>query len=125
MPAFLERVSQYIYTHYKDNLSELCIVLPNRRAQLFLKNHLSIAYGKPVWAPKIFSIEDFIADLSGSDIMDNLSTAFEFYSVYSNIEKDKAQSVDEFLQWAPTLLHDFNEMDKYLVNADGLFASLR
>jgi ATP-dependent helicase/nuclease subunit B len=121
MQPFLEKLANYIHTYYGDKLPDLCLVLPNRRAKLFLRNKLANAYGKPIWAPQIFSIEDFIAELAGAKNMDNLSAAFEFYTVYKEIEQDKAESMDDFLQWAPTLLHDFNELDQYLVNSQALF----
>ena len=121
MQPFLEKLANYIHQHYAEKLSELCIVLPNRRAKLFLKNYISAVFGKPVWAPQIFSVEDFIAELSGAESMDSLTAAFEFYAVYAEIEKEKAQTVDDFLQWAPTLLNDFNEIDQYLVEANAMF----
>lgn len=121
MQPFLQNLATYLKRHYSDTISEVCIVMPNRRAKLFLKNFLSTAFDTPIWAPQIFSIEDFILDLSGAESLDSLSSAFEFYTVYSEIEGEKAQSVDDFLQWAPTLLHDFNELDQYLVNAKDLF----
>ncbi len=121
MQPFLEKLAHYVHSHYGEKLSELCLVLPNRRAKIFFKNYLSTVYSQPVWSPTIFSIEDFISELSGSESIDTLSLAFEFYSVYQKIEQEKAQPVDDFLQWAPTLLHDFNEMDQYLVDATALF----
>ena len=124
MQPFLQKLANYIKQHYSESVSELCIVLPNRRAKLFLKNYLSTSFNQPIWTPQIFSIEDFISEVAGAQSMDALTTAFEFYSVYSTMEGEKAQSVDDFLQWAPTLLHDFNEMDQYLVDANALFSYL-
>ena len=124
MQKFLDRVSAYLLRHYADKLDQLCIVLPNRRAKLFLKNSIGQVFQKPIWSPAIFSIEDFIVELSPSNPIDSLSAVFEFYQVYCAIEKDKAQSMDDFLQWAPTLLNDFNEIDLYLVDATALFSYL-
>jgi len=124
MQSFLAQLTDYIHQHYSDNLSKLCLVLPNRRAKLFLRNFISNKFDQPIWAPEIYSIEDFIAQLTDSEPMDSLTAIFEFYSVYCKIEKSKSQSIDDFLQWAPTLLHDFNEIDQYLVDAPALFGYL-
>ncbi|MBL0046504.1 MAG: PD-(D/E)XK nuclease family protein [Bacteroidetes bacterium] len=121
MQPFLKKLATYIHTHYAQNLSEVCVVLPSRRAKVFLKEHLSNVFDKPVWAPQLYSIEDFISELADAESLDSLSTLFEFYTVYVEIEKTEAQSLDDFLQWAPTLLQDFNELDQYLVNAKELF----
>ncbi len=121
MQPFLDKLARYIHTHYAQNLSDVCVVLPSRRAKVFLKAHLSEVFDKPVWAPQLFSIEDFIAELVEGESLDSLSALFEFYEVYTGIEKEEAQSLDDFLQWAPTLLNDFNELDQYLVNAPDLF----
>lgn len=121
MQPFLDKLARYIHTHYAQNLSEVCVVLPSRRAKVFLKAQLSEVFDKPVWAPHLFSIEDFIASLVEGESLDSLSALFEFYEVYTNVEKEEAQSLDDFLQWAPTLLNDFNELDQYLVNAPDLF----
>ena len=42
MQAFLYQVAQTIEQNYKENLDKLCIVLPNKRGALFLKNHLNV-----------------------------------------------------------------------------------
>jgi ATP-dependent helicase/nuclease subunit B len=124
MQVFLEKLALFVHQHYGANIQNLCLVLPNKRAKLFLKNHLASVYKQPIWAPTIFSIEDFIVELSGAENLDSLSSAFEFYAVYKSIEKENAQAFDDFLQWAPTLLNDFNEIDQYLVDAAALFAYL-
>ncbi len=121
MQPFLQKLAAYIYTHYPSKVSELCIVLPNKRAKIFLLHYLSKEFGKPIWAPAIYSIEDFISQLNGSQAIDEVTACFEFYTVYSKIEGDQAQSFDEFLTWAPTLLHDFNELDQYLIDTTALF----
>ena len=40
------------------------------------------------------------------------------------MEKEKTQSFEEFLKWAPQLLADFNDVDRYMIDADELFSYL-
>lgn len=121
MTSFLEKTADHIIQNYRNCISEVCIVLPNRRAGIFFKTILSKKLQAPFWSPDVFSTEDFIENLSDSQIADSTSLLFHLYDVYQQIEQDKAQSFDDFLAWGTVLLHDFNEMDRYLVDPDSLF----
>ncbi|MEO5645436.1 MAG: PD-(D/E)XK nuclease family protein [Bacteroidia bacterium] len=124
MDDFLHKVSDYIFSSYGEKIDDLCIVLPNRRAGLFLKEHLSKNSGKPIWSPEIFSIEDFIWELSGMKKADTAEQLYIFYSIYKKAEKEKAETFELFCKWAPTLLNDFNETDAYLADTEKLFGNL-
>lgn len=124
MESFLEKTAKHIFDTYKDNLDDLCIVLPNRRASLFLRKHLASLIGKNIWSPQIYSIEDFIKHFSPAQLINNLSTAFELFEVHKIIEGEKAQQFDEFYKWGATLIQDFNEIDQHLVPADKLYSYL-
>lgn len=124
MRAFLDKTAEYIYNTWGDDLGKLCIVLPNRRAGLFLKKNLGKYAAKTIWSPAIFSIEDFITSLSGMNVIDPVYLQFELFKVYREIEGDKAKEYSEFLKWGRILLNDFNEIDKYLVDPGKLFEFL-
>ncbi|HET6989752.1 MAG TPA: PD-(D/E)XK nuclease family protein, partial [Bacteroidia bacterium] len=124
MDGFLRKVSDYIFSSYGEKIDDLCIVLPNRRAGLFLKKHFSEHSKTPIWSPDIFSVEDFIWELSGLKKADVAEQLFIFYSVYKKSEGKKAESFEEFCKWAPTLLNDFNETDSYLADTEKLFGNL-
>ncbi len=124
METFLGKTAQHIFKNYTDEISDLCIVLPNRRASLFLRKHLAQLFKKNIWSPQIFSIEDFVFELSGLTIIDNTSLLFELYEIHKIITKDKAQEFDEFTKWAQVLVQDFNEIDQHLANAKSIFSYL-
>ncbi|MCD4773659.1 MAG: PD-(D/E)XK nuclease family protein [Bacteroidales bacterium] len=124
MQSFLEKTGDYIINNIDENISDICIVLPNRRASLFLKKHISNKISKPVWSPEIFSIEDFICKLSGYRIIDRISLLFEFYETHKTIEGKDVQEFENFMEWGSVLLHDFNEIDQYLVDPEKLFGYL-
>ncbi len=124
MIPFLQQTAQYLVSEFRDDLGDLCIVLPNRRGGLFLRKYLAAEVGKVTWAPVIFSIEDFIAEISGLQEVENIHLLFELFEVHREIEGVKAQSFEEFLRWAPQLLSDFNEVDRYLADAGELFSTL-
>lgn len=124
LEAFLLKLAKEIQKQFPDSPKDVCIVLPNRRAALFLKKYLAEIYQKTIWAPEIYATEDFISKHSGYNLIDNLELLFQFYFVYTTIEKEEAKSFDEFSKWAPTLLSDFNEIDNYLVDAEKLFSTV-
>ena len=95
--TFLSKTSQYIIDKYKDNTEKLCIVLPNRRASLFLRKHIAENLGKNIWAPKIFSIEDFIEAISDYRLSDTVSLLFHIYKIHQEIEGKDARDFDDFM----------------------------
>jgi len=124
MQAFLDKTAQYLYKKWGDDMENICVVLPTRRAKLFLKKYLSRHAGKTIWSPGIFSIEDFVYSLSEFEIIDPVYLQFELYRIYLETEGDKAAEFSEFMKWGSVLLNDFNEIDKYLVDPANLFGYL-
>ena len=121
MSSFLEKTAEYLHQKYNDHLGDICIVLPNRRARLFFHKYISIQIQKTIWSPQIYSIEEFVEELSGLQIIDNLTLYLEFYSIHKTIKGEDVESFDEFIKWAQTLLADFNEVDLYLADPDKLY----
>ncbi len=125
MQTFLQKVIDHVFEKFPvENADRLCFVFPNRRAGLYFKMYLSEKTKKNVWAPGIFSAEDFIASLTGIEIIDNFSLLFRFYDIYKKVEGEKAQTLEEVLNWCPILLQDYNDADMYLADAEELFSFL-
>ncbi len=77
---------------------------------------------KPIFLPAIYSVEEFIAELSGMEIVPDLDLMPLFYESYLAVQPgDEQVSYDDFLGWAPTILKDFNELDRYLVAPEDFF----
>lgn len=123
MSTFLTKTAQHLIQTYGNSLSDCCVVLPNKRAGLFLKQQLSKLIDKPIWLPPIIGAEDLIEDLSNTEIIDNLTQLFELYEVYTKIEK-QPESFEEFSKWGQILLHDFNEIDRYLIPTEPFFKTI-
>ncbi len=121
MKSFLEKVAEHLIENYPDQISGVCIVLSNRRASLFLRKHLAERLGKTIWAPNIYSIEDFIDELSEYEGINSLTATFELYEVHKEIEAKNTQSFDDFYKWGSILIQDFNELDLHLVDAESLY----
>ena len=121
MNPFLKDIAQKIVT--RPNLSDLTIIFPNRRAALFFQKYLSESLSKPAWSPKLISIEDFFSSLSELREPDRLSLIYRLYKVYNEVMKSE-EPFDRFYFWGDMLLRDFDEVDKYMVNAALLFKDL-
>ncbi|MBN2236656.1 MAG: PD-(D/E)XK nuclease family protein [Bacteroidales bacterium] len=121
--SFLEEVLDDILIKYPETFSNLCLITPNRRSQVFIKRYFQ-EKGMPLRIPRLFSIDDFIQYLAPYTVIDAVDLSFELYSVYSFLEGDQAQTFEAFLQWAPVLINDFNELDMHLGDANELFSYL-
>lgn len=124
MKPFLAELSEQLYQQHKGNLQELTLVFPNRRAGLFFRKYLSQHIEKPVWAPEILSIDEFVKRLSNLQSADQLTLLFLLYDVYKKSGATQ-ESFDQFYYWGEMLLRDFNDIDKYLVKAGDLFTDLK
>jgi ATP-dependent helicase/nuclease subunit B len=123
--AFLRSVAEFIFKEHKDNAEKLCIVLPNKRGALFLKNHLSKIYQKTIWLPAIISAEELVAELSGLKVLEEIDLICHLYESYKKCYGEKAETFDSFAKWGQLILQDFNEIDRYLADPQQLYENLR
>ncbi|MFD2600676.1 PD-(D/E)XK nuclease family protein [Flavobacterium suzhouense] len=115
--TFLDKLSTQLIQDYDNNLPDVVVVLPNKRARIFLLEALKKQLSQTVFAPKIISIEDFVQDVAGIRSIDTIGLLFEFHTVYLGLTpKEKQQPFETFANWAKTLLQDFNEIDRYLLD---------
>ncbi|MFC4741099.1 PD-(D/E)XK nuclease family protein [Flavobacterium ponti] len=125
-PTFLSKLTDELISIYSDNLSDITIVLPSKRARVFLIDTIQSKLSKPIFTPNILSIEEFIQDISGLRTIDSMEVLFEFYYVYSDItDKKDVQDFETFSYWAKTVIQDFNEIDRYLLDQKHVFSYLR
>lgn len=115
--SFLQKIAAVVIQDYSARLSDTTIILPNKRAKVFLIEALKNETKNTILCPEIISIEDFVQEVSSIRSVDSIELLFEFYEVYLSItEKQNQQSFELFANWAKTLLQDFNEIDRYLLD---------
>ena len=123
MKPFLKQVAD----HYNDlgNISQRCFIFPNRRSMVFFNKYLceAVRGGTPVIAPQMLTINDLFYDIAGLYASDRVRLLLELYECYRKLNP-KAESLDEFIFWGDVILGDFNDVDKYLVNASQLFTNV-
>jgi ATP-dependent helicase/nuclease subunit B len=124
MITFLEEIVQAILEKHKD-LSSLVLILPSKRAVGFLKNNLRLNNTKTQFSPKIISIEEFIEELSDLQIIDSTELLFKLYDAYLRTDSISVkENFENFSSWATTLLSDFNEIDRHLIEPKPFFTYL-
>lgn len=124
MTPFIDEVLRELISR-KEPISDLTFILPSKRAGSFLINRLSRLSESPMFAPRVLSIEDFAQEISGLQSVDSITALFEFYTAYcSCTPQEHIEDFDTFSTWAQTLLHDFNELDRYLVDYKSFFGYL-
>jgi hypothetical protein len=115
MRTFLEETLEHLISKH-DTISSLTLICPSKRAGSYLKHSLRKLVKKTVFSPKIISIEEFIEEISGLEIIDSSELLFKGYEVYIQTNKNtEIDSFDVFSTWATTLLDDINEIDRYLI----------
>lgn len=119
--TFLSEVAQQLYNRYGDDISSLTIVVPTRRARLFLSEAFSNIAQRPLWQPEYMSMDDIMRSASDLKIGNRVRIISELYKIYSKYHKE---TFDVFYSWGETLLGDFNLIDNYMIDADMLFRNI-
>lgn len=108
------------------NIANTNIILPSKRAAIFVKKEFKTQLNSVQFLPKIISIEDFILDISYIEKADNLVLLFEFYKLYTVTDnKEVLDTFEIFSNWASILIKDFNEIDSYLIDQANIFSYLK
>ena len=121
--TFLARVAEKLYEKHGDNLSDIHIVFPSQRAQVFFERELSILLDKPLWQPTYDSIDNLVKEFSMLEKAHPIKLLTELYLAYTEVTSSN-ENLDEFYSWGELLLADFDTIDKYRVNAKKLFSNI-
>ena len=121
---FLEHVAEDLLSKYGTNLSRVAVVFPNKRASLFLNDHLARLAGRPVWSPAYITISDLFRSHSQLKVADPILLVCELYKSFT-LCTGIVETLDHFYGWGQLLLSDFDDLDKNMGPADKIFANLR
>ena len=124
MKTFLEFVAQDLIEKYGTDLSRITVVFPNKRASLFLNEHLARIANKPIWSPSYITISELYRQHSSLMIGDPIKLICDLYKTFIQCTGSD-ESLDHFYGWGQLLLNDFDDIDKNLADAEKIFANLR
>jgi len=105
-------------------LQDIAIVVPGKRAGLFLKKHLAALYGKPILPPTVYILPDWLKMLSGQKNIGTFESTLLLFEVYA-MEIDAQEEFQMFMKWAPQAMNDFNDIDQCLVSAAQIFQNIK
>ena len=126
MAPFLYQVAR----HYLETqgLEDYCFVFPNRRSGQFFLHYLQqqfVAAGdRPHLMPCVTSVNDLVAELTDTAAATDIEMVFALYDAYCDAMGDKAQEFDKFIYWAQLIISDFNDIDRSLADASGIYRNL-
>ena len=123
METFIGKTAKFILENY-SHPEQVCVVMPNKRAGLFLRKHISDSVQQPTWSPAVLSIEEFVfsvSDLQPADHAELLLALFRHVKKSKGHEEDR---FEDFCKWAPSLLSDFSEIDMWMADPHALFSNL-
>ncbi|TNE55388.1 MAG: PD-(D/E)XK nuclease family protein [Bacteroidetes bacterium] len=123
--AFVEQIASYVHESGID-LQNWLIVLPSERPKQYILKALYEKYQRPVFAPDLLTIDQWMKQLSPKPVLDKTRILIELYHVHLELAgPEEDRSFDDFLNWGQLLVNDFDEIDRYLVDPKLLFRNLR
>ena len=74
-------------------------------------------------SPQLFTMNDFFYHATGEKPSDRIPLLLELYSCYKALYP-ACEPLDDFIFWGDALLGDFDDIDKYLVDPEKIFANV-
>ncbi|MGN1228667.1 MAG: PD-(D/E)XK nuclease family protein [Prevotella sp.] len=124
MKTFLEYVAEDIISKYGTNLSRTAVVFPNKRAALFLNEHLVRLAGKPIWSPSYITISELFRRHTQLVTGDQIKLICDLYKTYIEVT-ESTETLDHFYGWGQVMLADFDDIDKNMADASKVFCNVR
>ena len=125
MTPFLKQVAKHYFNHTTSE-NDFCYVFPNRRSMLFFKKYYCLqvkAAGITMFEPQMYTINDFFYKVYAGAPTERIDLLLNLYREYKKLIPN-CEPLDEFIFWGEMILSDFNDVDKYLIDAEKLFTNV-
>ena len=124
MSPFLKQIAELFYGRHGAKVHRLAFVFPNRRSGIFFRKYMSEVAEKPIFSPSILTINDLFYKLNPKQQADRIKLLFLLYDIYIR-QSGLDETFDDFVYWGEMLLNDFDDIDKYLIDARQLFTNIK
>ena len=127
MNNYLYKIANKFVSEYGDDLTNFCFVFPSRRATVFFRKYIGLCNKKPIFSPTLITVSDLFLKLSKIELGDRIELLYILYQKYNSLcpKYDlQSDSFDDFVSWGEMILSDFNDVDKYNVDASALFSNI-
>ena len=120
--SFIEKIAALIKAK-NCAIEDLHIVLPSDRAANQLRVQIARIFEKPIFAPKIETIDKWMKP-ENHVVIDETRQLLSLYEISKNVSNIPNTNFEEFLSWGKIILNDFNEIDRYLLDPRTVFKNL-
>src|SRR5690606_25817504 len=111
---FLHSGAEEIHKRFGQELADIAIIFNNKRPITYLKKHLADVYGKAIWSPQFFTIQEFLKQASDASEVSQLSQFFYLFELHNDLlaaEGSEPETLEEFYPIAEIILSDFGQLD--------------
>lgn len=120
MSTFIERIASELLENHRP-MHQTLVLLPNQRAELFLREALKPHLDEPTLLPLFSTVDSFISSAAQLTTIEPLVLLLELHQAYNEaryeaMPEKEPEALGAFLSWGQTLLSDFGEIDRYLLN---------
>lgn len=120
---FLYSIAQDLLKKHGNDLHDVTVVFPNKRASLFLNQALAELSDKPLWSPQYTTISELFRSMSSLELADRIKLICELHKSYCAVT-GKEETLEQFYGWGELMLSDFDDIDKHLADARQVFTLL-
>lgn len=125
MKSFLSVVAADLLAHFSNDMRDVLVVFPSKRAGMFLSRELALLGAGPVWTPQYCTMNDLFLGLSPLREADQMECVCQLYAIMQEVlGADYGETIDEFWSWGEVLMSDFDDIDKHLADAKAIFANI-
>lgn len=124
MKSFHDLLVGFVNSDDLKDLKQHCYVFPTKRGGVFFKRALVKKFADHNFMmPSIMSIEEFIEEMTQMQMTDELTLLLQLFHVYQR--KDADLKFDDFYAWGKIILKDYDEIDRYMADAQQIYSSLQ
>lgn len=120
---FLEIVAEDILKKHGTNLAHTAVVFPNKRAALFMNEHLARMSKGPIWSPAYTTISDLFKENATLQVADDIKLICLLHKSFVKCTGID-ETLDHFWGWGQLLLTDFDDLDKNMADANQVFTNV-
>lgn len=125
MQTFLEQVAQLVISEHGTDLHRVAVVVPGQRAGAYLQRYLGRRVGRSFWAPSMLDMGQLLCQVADAQQAPHPELLLTMHRAVNQLVPNEAVSLDDLLQWGPTVLTDMSEVDHHLIDLDELYRDLR
>lgn len=125
MNTFLSAVAHDLIARFGNNLQDVTVVFPGKRASLFLTQELALTGHTPLWAPQYTCMDRLFAaftSLRPTDSIEAICTLLRL--MQATIPEEQEHALDQLWGWGEVILSDFDDIDKHMADARLVLANV-